>query len=180
MSKAQEKPVIPMRLLQKTWLISQNIDYSAAIKGGHTNDSIIKSLSVNKNKEAGANAPGAVRGLISVLQGPTLGFADEILGGVGGAYDALTKGGGYLPNYRANRDYLRGAAEYQQKQNPWTTGITQTMASAPLSVLRSIWCCTASCKRNVSPVCKYAWSRNDCGWNWGAFRNRWWGWCIYC
>jgi len=112
------------------------IDYTAAIKGGHTNDSIIKSLSVNKNKEAGANAPGAARGLISVLQGPTLGFGDEILGGIGGAYDTLTKGGDYLPNYRANRDYLRGAAEYEQKQNPWTTGITQTMASAPLSVLR--------------------------------------------
>jgi len=112
------------------------IDYSAAIKGGHTNESIIKSLSVNKNKEAGANAPGAAQGLISVLQGPTLGFADEILGGIGGAYDALTKGGGYLPNYRANRDYLRGAAEFQQKQNPVTTGITQAMASAPLSVLR--------------------------------------------
>ena len=112
------------------------IDYSAAIKGGHTNESIIKSLSVNKNKEAGANAPGAVQGLISVLQGPTLGFADEILGGVGGAFDALRKGGGYLPNYRANRDYLRGAAEFQQKQNPVTTGITQAMASAPLSVLR--------------------------------------------
>jgi len=113
-----------------------NIDYSAAIKGGHTNDSIIKSLSVNRNKEAGANAPGAARGLISALQGPTLGFADEILGGIGGAYDALFKGGGYLPNYRANRDYLRGAAEQQQQQNPITTGITQTMASAPLSVLR--------------------------------------------
>lgn len=112
------------------------IDYTAAIKGGHTNESIIKSLSVNKNKEAGANAPGAVQGLVSVLQGPTLGFGDEILGGIGGAYDALTKGGGYLQNYQANRDYLRGAAEYQQKTNPWTTGITQTMASAPLSVLK--------------------------------------------
>jgi len=113
-----------------------NIDYSAAIKSGHTNDSIIKGLSINRNKEAGANAPGATRGLISVLQGPTLGFADEILGGIGGAYDTLTKGGDYLPNYRANRDYLRGAAEYEQKTNPWTTGITQTMASAPLSFLR--------------------------------------------
>ena len=112
------------------------IDYSAAIKGGHSNESIIKGLTVNKAKVEGANAPGAARGLISVLQGPTLGFADEILGGIGGAYDALTKGGGYLPNYRANRDYLRGAAEYEQQRNPYTTGITQAMATAPLSVLR--------------------------------------------
>jgi hypothetical protein len=126
----------PDDAIAKDMAIFNDIDYDAAIKGGHTNESIIKSLSVNKNKEAGANAPGAVQGLVSVLQGPTLGFSDEILGGIGGAYDALTKGGGYLPNYRANRDYLRGAAEYQQKQNPWTTGITQTMASAPLSVLR--------------------------------------------
>ena len=112
------------------------IDYSAEIKSGHTNDSIIKGLSVNKAKLKGANAPGAVRGLISVLQGPTLGFSDEILGGIGGAYDTITKGGDYLPNYRANRDYFRGAAEQQQQQNPITTGITQTMASAPLSFLR--------------------------------------------
>jgi hypothetical protein len=113
-----------------------NIDYSAAIKGGHTNKSIIESLSVNKAKAEGANAPGAVRGLISVLQGPTLGFADEILGGVGGAYNALTQGGGFSKNYQQARDYLRGAAEYEQRENPLTTGITQTMASAPLSVLR--------------------------------------------
>lgn len=112
------------------------INYSAAIKGGHSNESIIKGLTVNKAKVEGANAPGAARGLISVLQGPTLGFSEEILGGIGGAYDALTKGGGYLPNYRANRDYLRGAAEYEQQQNPYTTGITQAMATAPLSVLR--------------------------------------------
>lgn len=113
-----------------------NIDYSAAIKGGHTNESIIKGLSVNKAKAEGANAPGAVRGLISVLQGPTLGFADEILGGIGGAYNALTQGGGFSKNYQQARDYLRGAAEYEQRENPLTTGITQTMASAPLSVLR--------------------------------------------
>ena len=112
------------------------INYSDAIKGGHTNESIIKGLSVNKNKEAGANAPGYTRGLVSVFQGPTLGFGDEIFGGIGGAYDTLTKGGDYLSNYRANRDYLRGAAEQQQQQNPITTGITQTMASAPLSFLR--------------------------------------------
>jgi hypothetical protein len=126
----------PDDAIAKDMAIFNDIDYDAAIKGGHTNESIIKSLSVNKNKEAGAGAPGYARGLISVLQGPTLGFGDEILGGIGGAYDTLTKGGDYLPNYRANRDYLRGAAEYEQKTNPWTTGITQTMASAPLSVLR--------------------------------------------
>ena len=113
-----------------------NIDYSAAIKSGHKNDSIIKGLSVNKAKLKGANAPGAARGLISVLQGPTLGFSDEILGGIGGAYDTLLKGGNLRANYESNRDYLRGAAEAEQQRNPLFTGITQTAASMPLSFLK--------------------------------------------
>jgi hypothetical protein len=113
-----------------------NIDYDAALKGGYTNESIIKSLSINKDKEAGANAPGAARGLISVMQGPTLGFADELGGAIGGAYDTLVKGGNFGTNYQANRDYLRGATEYEQEKNPITSAITQTMASAPLSVLK--------------------------------------------
>jgi hypothetical protein len=113
-----------------------NIDYDAAVKGGYTNSSIIESLSISKNKEAGANAPGAARGLISVLQGPTLGFADELGGAIGGAYDTLLKGGSFGSNYAANRDYLRGAAEAEQKQNPFFTGITQTAASMPLSFIK--------------------------------------------
>ena len=33
--------------------------------------------------EAGRNAPGAMQGLLSVAQGPTFGFADELVGAAG-------------------------------------------------------------------------------------------------
>lgn len=83
-----------------------------------------------------SNATGAVRGLLSALNGPTFGFGDELAGAVGGAYDKLTKGGTLADRYRQNRDYVRGAQDMERETNPWTTGITQAMASAPLGALK--------------------------------------------
>ncbi len=93
---------------------------------------------VNKSEsyEAGKQAPGALRGLLSVLNGPTFGFGDELAGAVGGAYDAMTKGGKIADRYRENRDYARGAQDVEREANPWTTGITQAMASAPLGAMK--------------------------------------------
>lgn len=82
----------------------------------------------------GRNLPGGLQGLASVMQGPTFGFADEIGGVVGGAVSAI-KGNGYQSGYRDARDMLRGAADSQEEQNPWMTGITRAMASAPLMLL---------------------------------------------
>lgn len=86
--------------------------------------------------KAGREAPGALRGALSVLNGPTFGFGDELAGAVGGAYDALTKGGKLSDRYRENRDYARGAQDVERETNPWTTGITQALASAPLTALK--------------------------------------------
>lgn len=72
----------------------------------------------------------ALQGLASVAQGPTFGFADEIGGAVGGVASML-KGNGYGSGYRDTRDMLRGAADQQQEENPWTTGITRGMAALP-------------------------------------------------
>lgn len=90
----------------------------------------------NKNKVDGANAPGALRGFLSVLNGPTLGFGDELAGAVGGAYDTVFKGGSFSDNYQGNRDFARGAQEAEKQNSPWTTGITQGMASAPLAAIK--------------------------------------------
>lgn len=90
----------------------------------------------NADMQAGRNAPGWQQGLASALNGPLMGFADEIGGAVGGAIDSL-KGGpkSFSENYTANRDTLRGMQDQQREENPWTTGITQAMASAPLMML---------------------------------------------
>lgn len=101
--------------------------------------------------ESGRNASGAVQGALSVLNGPTLGFGDEIVGAVGGALKTLTqpdlglsdlvlgnKKKSFSENYREARDFARGAQDNQQEVNPWTTGVTQAMASAPLVVLNPL------------------------------------------
>jgi hypothetical protein len=91
---------------------------------------------VNKNYAAGRNAPGAWRGALSVLNGPLMGFGDELAGAVGGLYDSAVKGGSLSDNYKANRDYARGAQDVEKEDSPWITGITQGMASAPLAGLK--------------------------------------------
>lgn len=94
----------------------------------------------NKDYQSGrANSGGLVRGALSVLNGPTFGFGDEIMGVVGGAIDSIKPGGkmsDFGANYRSNRDYVRGAQDVEKETNPWTTGITQTMASAPIGALK--------------------------------------------
>lgn len=83
-----------------------------------------------------SEAGGATRGAMSVLNGPTLGFGDELLGALGGAWDTIRKGGSFSDNYAANRDYVRGAQDVEQETNPITTGVTQAMASAPMTLLK--------------------------------------------
>lgn len=91
---------------------------------------------LNKDKVAGANAPGALRGLFSVINGPLLGFGDELAGAIGGAYDTAVKGGNFRDNYQRNRDFVRGAQDAEKENNPLTTAITQGMASAPLAAIK--------------------------------------------
>lgn len=82
----------------------------------------------------GREAPGAVRGLLSVAGGPTFGFADEMVGAVGGALKSISNDRPFSENYREARDYARGAQDYERETNPVFTGVTQMMASAPLMV----------------------------------------------
>lgn len=82
----------------------------------------------------GREAPGAVRGLLSVAGGPTFGFADEIVGAVGGALKTISNDRPFSENYRETRDFVRGAQDYEREVNPVVTGVTQMMASAPLMV----------------------------------------------
>lgn len=103
----------------------------------------------NSNYQAGRNAPGWQRGLASVANGPLMGFADEIGGAIGGAYDTLNqrpltlsdlvldkRRSTFADNYRANRDALRGMQDVEKETNPWTTGLTQTAASLPLGLVK--------------------------------------------
>jgi len=99
-------------------------------------DSAFLKFTKSDDYTKGRDAPGALRGALSVLQGPTFGFGDELAGVAGGAFDRLTKGGSFSDRYKENRDYARGAQDVERETNPWTTGITQAMASAPMAALK--------------------------------------------
>lgn len=89
----------------------------------------------NKAFQQGRNASGIVRGLASVMQGPTFGFADEIIGAGQAAVDSLTGGLPFSQAYKERRDYLRGAAKQEEETNPIWSAVTQGMASAPLALV---------------------------------------------
>lgn len=78
--------------------------------------------------------PGALQGLASVAQGPTLGFADEI-GGIVGGVAGMFRREPFEKGYRETRDLLRGAADSQSETNPITSMVTRGMASAPTLLL---------------------------------------------
>lgn len=79
-------------------------------------------------------APGALQGFLSALQGPSLGFADEIAGGVS-ALGAKLTGGDAGAAYRDTRDYWRGAAKSQENDFPLMTMATRAAAAAPTMLI---------------------------------------------
>uniref|UniRef100_Q47CL0 Uncharacterized protein n=1 Tax=Dechloromonas aromatica (strain RCB) TaxID=159087 RepID=Q47CL0_DECAR len=86
----------------------------------------------------GESQPGIVKGLISTLQGPAMGFADE-LAGVGGAVTGaianLTPWGdgkGFAENYRDTRDAARAASDSHMKENPILGHVERIGASLPV------------------------------------------------
>ena len=95
-----------------------------------------EALKANPSYQAGAGAGGPLRGLLSGIQGPLMGFGDEIVGALGAPLKSLVNGQSVADNYREGRDFARGAQDSRQKEDPWGTGITQVMASAPLGALK--------------------------------------------
>lgn len=85
-------------------------------------------------KRSGRQLPGEMQGFISAFQGPTLGFLDELTGGVQGAGAFIGSGGDMgaaSKAYRENRDLIRGAeAEYRDKYP--LAGLTKTAAAMPV------------------------------------------------
>lgn len=101
---------------------------------------ITQSLAPQKPQESaatieGRDAPGALRGLVSGLQGPTMGFADEILGALGAAGKTLVNGQSFGDNYRKMRDFYRGASKQEEEDNPVLSRVFRGAAAAPLATI---------------------------------------------
>lgn len=86
----------------------------------------------------GEQSPGLLKRAISTMQGPTMGFTDE-LAGVGGAIAGsianLTPygdGKSFSENYRDIRDTARAASESHMKENPISGHVERIAASIPV------------------------------------------------
>ena len=89
-------------------------------------------------KANGESAPGLLKGMISTMQGPAMGFADE-LAGVGGAITGVVAnltpygdGKSFAQNYRDTRDAARAASESHLKENPVLGHVERIAASLPV------------------------------------------------
>lgn len=92
-----------------------------------------------------------VRGLLNVAQGPSFGFSDEIMGGVGGALKTLTNGKSFGENYRETRDYARGVQDQYREDFPIGSTVTQLMAAAPTLVANPLGKAGGAVLAQVSP-----------------------------
>lgn len=89
----------------------------------------------------GENKPSAVSGIVSAMQGPTLGFYDELVGASGAAVEAVGNltpwgtGRSVGEAYQHHRDTARASADAYVKENPVLGHVERAVASLPLALV---------------------------------------------
>lgn len=84
--------------------------------------------------------PSAVAGIVSAMQGPTLGFYDEMVGATGAAVEALGNltpwgtGRSVGEAYRHHRDAARASADAYLAENPVRGQVERAVASIPAAL----------------------------------------------
>ena len=95
---------------------------------------VSKESSESSSMASGRGAGGFTGGVLSALQGPTLGFLDEAAGVGSGALSAL-QGKGYTPGYESGRDYIRGAVKQHEEDYPIGSQVARGVSSLPLALI---------------------------------------------
>ena len=110
-----------------------DVQIKTAIENNYTPSEILKFLSERKSPayEAGAKKSQMEKGFLAAMQGPTMGFYDEIAGAVAAPVRAITEGVPLSQAYQEQRDIIRGAAESYTKENPYTSAGLQVAATLP-------------------------------------------------
>lgn len=106
---------------------------TSAYENQYTPSEILKFLAERKSPayEAGAKKSELEKGFLTAMQGPTMGFYDELAGALAAPVTALQTGKPLSEAYQQERDIRRGAAESYMKENPWTSAGLQGVASIP-------------------------------------------------
>lgn len=109
------------------------------------------SLQATKEETTGKELSKGTRLAMTALQGPTLGFADELAGLVGGGA-ALVRGESPSKGYQQARDIYRSGVESYKEEQPIGSVVAQGAASLPLGMLNI----GRSVAPNVGPVLRSA------------------------
>jgi hypothetical protein len=108
-----------------------------AIENNYTPSEVLKFLSERKSPayEAGAKKSQLEKGFLAAMQGPTMGFYDELAGAVAAPFMAMSEGKPLSQAYQEQRDVIRGATESYTKENPYTSAGLQVAATLPTMML---------------------------------------------
>jgi len=109
---------------------------TTAIESNYAAPEIVKSILERRSPsfEQGAQKSTTERAVLSALQGPTLGFYDELAGAVSAPLLAYQQDIPLGQAYQQQRDVVRGATESFMKERPFTSAGLQGVASIPLAM----------------------------------------------
>jgi hypothetical protein len=109
---------------------------TTALESNYAAPEIVKSILERRSPsyEMGAQKSITERAVLSALQGPTLGFYDELAGAVSAPFLAYQQDIPLGQAYQQQRDVVRGATESFTKERPFTSAGLQGVASVPLAM----------------------------------------------
>jgi len=122
----------------RSWYISKGLELPS-------------SLQTTQEETTGRELSKGTRLAMTALQGPTLGFADELAGLVGGGA-ALVRGQSPSQGYQQARDIYRAGVESYKEEQPIGSAVAQGAASLPLGMLNI----GKTVAPNVGPVLRSA------------------------
>ena len=109
---------------------------TTAMESNYAAPEIVKSIMERRSPsfEQGAQKSTAEKAVLTALQGPTLGYFDELAGLIGAPLLAYQQDIPLGQAYQQQRDVVRGATESFMKERPFTSAGLQGVASVPLAM----------------------------------------------
>jgi len=109
---------------------------TTAMESNYAAPEIVKSILERKSPsyEQGAQKSTTEKAIVTAMQGPTLGYFDELAGAVAAPLLAYQQNIPLGQAYQQQRDVVRGATESYMKESPWLSAGLQGVASVPLAM----------------------------------------------
>jgi len=109
---------------------------TTAMESNYAAPEIVKSILERRSPsfEQGAQKSTAEKAVLTALQGPTLGYFDELAGAMAAPLLAYQQDIPLGQAYQQQRDVVRGATESFMKERPFTSAGLQGVASIPLAM----------------------------------------------